>query len=173
MDEKWSLAGVDGRSGMLGVEALRWSLVVIFVFFGIAKFTAYEAEGVAHLAEHYWLFAWLYPLGGPRFASGVIGVIELSTAMLFVLGARFTWALLIAAAMGVCTFLVTLSFMIVAPDAWQQGYGFPFMGSSGQFLMKDVVLLAACFNLLQVARSRLAESGDARGRVGDPMNGAA
>jgi uncharacterized membrane protein YkgB len=146
----------DTRTERLGEEALRWSLVVIFLLFGVAKFAAYEAEGVAGIARDYWLFAWLYPLGGERFASGVIGTLELSTGFLLALGSRFTLASLAGAAMGVCTFLVTLSFMIGNPSAFEAGYGFPFLGSSGQFLMKDLVLLAACFSLALTARKRLA-----------------
>lgn len=146
---------IQTRTDRLGEEALRWSLVIIFVLFGIAKFAAYEAEGVAGIARDYWLFFWLYPLGGVRFASGVIGVIELSTGLMLALGSRFRLASLIGAAMGVCTFLVTLSFMIGAPTAFEPGYGFPFLGSSGQFLMKDLVLLAGCFSLLLIAWRRL------------------
>ena len=138
----------------VGEQALRWSLVVIFFLFGTAKFAAYEAEGVAGIAEHYWLFFWLYPLGGVRFASGVIGVLELSTGLMLALGARYTIAALIGAAMSTCTFLVTLSFMIGNPRAFEEGYGFPFLGSSGQFLMKDLVLLAASVALLLIAARR-------------------
>lgn len=142
----------------IGEESLRWSLVVIFFLFGTAKFAAYEAEGVAGIAKDYWLFFWLYPIGGERFASGVIGTLELSTGLLLALGSRFTRASLIGAAMGVCTFLVTLSFMIGNPRAFEDGYGFPFLGSSGQFLMKDLVLLAACFSLLLAAARRMANA---------------
>ena len=142
-------------SRRVGDEALRWSLVVIFFLFGTAKFAAYEAEGVKGIAENYWLFFWLYPLGGVRFASGFIGVLELSTGLMLALGCRFRLASAIGAAMGVCTFLVTLSFMIGNPRAWEDGYGFPFLGSSGQFLMKDLVLLAACFALLLSSLQRL------------------
>lgn len=143
------------RNGRLGEEALRWSLVVIFLMFGLAKFAAYEAEGVAGIAEHYWLFFWLYPLGGVYFASAVIGVLELSTGLLLALGSRFARASLLGSAMGTFTFLVTLSFMIGAPTAFEPGYGFPFLGSSGQFLLKDLVLLAACFNLLLISWRRV------------------
>ena len=80
----------------VGEEALRWSLVAIFFLFGIAKFAAYEAEGVAGIAQNYWLFSWLYPLGGVRFASNVIGTLELSTGLLLALGSRFGLASLAA-----------------------------------------------------------------------------
>ncbi len=138
----------------LGEEALRWSLVVIFLLFGTAKFAAYEAAGVAGIARDYWLFGWLYPLGGERFASGVIGTLELTTGLLLALGSRFALASLAGAAMGICTFLVTLSFLLIAPTTFEEGYGFPFLGSSGQFLLKDLVLLAACFSLALTAVAR-------------------
>jgi uncharacterized membrane protein YkgB len=139
----------------LSEEALRWSLVIIFLLFGTAKFAAYEAEGVAGIARDYWLFFWLYPLGGVQFASNVIGTLELSTGLLLAAGSRFPVSSLVGAAMGVCTFLVTLSFLFIAPSTFEQGYGFPFLGSSGQFLMKDLVLLAACLNLALVAWKRV------------------
>ena len=145
-------------SERLGEEALRWSLVVVFALFGIAKFAAYEAEGVAGIARDYWLFGWLYPLGGVQFASNVIGTIELTTGVMLALGSRFTLASLIGGLMGVCTFLVTLSFTLIAPTTFEEGYGFPFLGSSGQFLMKDLVLLAACFSLALAALRRLRQS---------------
>jgi reactive chlorine resistance protein C len=156
------MAAMETRNDRLGEEALRWSLVVIFFLFGVAKFAAYEAEGVAGIAQNYWLFGWLYPLGGVQFASNVIGTLELSTGLLLALGSRFTLASFAGAVMGVCTFLVTLSFMISAPTAFEAGYGFPFLGSSGQFLMKDLVLLAACFSLALTAGRRLVARQAAR-----------
>lgn len=146
--------GMKFGAERLGEEALRWSLVIIFLLFGTAKFAAYEAEGVAGIARDYWLFFWLYPLGGVQFASNVIGTLELSTGLLLALGSRFPISSLVGAAMGICTFLVTLSFLFIAPTTFEQGYGFPFLGSSGQFLMKDLVLLAACLNLAVLAWRR-------------------
>lgn len=145
----------SNAASRLGEEALRWSLVVIFFFFGTAKFAAYEAAGVAGIARDYWLFFWLYPLGGEQFASNVIGTLELATAFLLALGTRFGLASLAGATMGICTFLVTLSFLLIAPATFEAGYGFPFLGSSGQFLLKDLVLLAACFSLGLTSVGRL------------------
>ncbi len=137
------------------VAALRWSMVIIFALFGTAKFAAYEAEGVAGIAQHYPLFAWMYPLWGVQGASNAIGTIELATGLMIALGARFAFASLIGGLMGMCTFIVTLSFSLGAPNVWEAGYGFPFMGSTGQFLFKDVVLLAACFGIAVAGAKRL------------------
>ncbi|OYQ36173.1 hypothetical protein CHU95_05110 [Niveispirillum lacus] len=139
------------------IQALRWSMVFIFAMFGIAKFAAYEAEGVARIADHYWLFAWMYPLWGVQGASNAIGILELSAGALIAAGAWSHRAGLIGGIMGVATFLVTLSFAIGA-DLWQAGYGFPFMGSLAQFLFKDAVLLAACLALSLDAGHRLART---------------
>ncbi|MEO7815407.1 MAG: DUF417 family protein [Sphingomicrobium sp.] len=133
-----------GSRDALGVSLVRWSIVLIFFWFGGMKFAAYEAEGVAGIAQNYWAFGWLYPLVGIAGASAVIGVIELTAGFLIAIGQWSARASLLGGLMGVATFLITLSFMIGAPHAWEEGYGFPALGSTGQFLMKDVVLLAGC-----------------------------
>ena len=61
-------------------------------------------------------------------------------------------------AMGVITFCITLSFSLGAPDVWQTGYGAPFLGTTGQFLVKDAVLLAACFAIAADAKTRLRQA---------------
>ena len=140
---------IDGRA------ALRFGIALILLWFGYMKFLPYEAEGVRGIAETYWLFGWLYPLVGTGGASAVIGVLEVTAGLLIALGGRFVWAGLIGALMGVATFLVTLSFFFTAPGIWQDGYGFPALGSTGQFLAKDVGLLAICIYLVMDARERL------------------
>lgn len=126
---------------------LRWALVMIFFFFGVAKFAAYEAEGVAGIAANYPLFAWMYPAFGVQGASNVIGVIELTAGLMIALGAWSNRAGFVGGLMGVCTFVITCSFTIGA-SLWEDGYGFPFMGSLAQFLFKDAVLLGGCIALL-------------------------
>lgn len=128
------------------IGALRWSMVFIFAFFGVAKFASYEAEGVAGIAMHHPLFAWMYPLIGVQGTSNVIGTIELTTGGLIALGLWSHRLGLLGGMMGMGTFLVTLSFSFGA-SLWEDGFGFPFMGSTAQFLFKDAVLLAACLAL--------------------------
>jgi len=129
------------------IAGLRWSIVIIFVLFGISKFAAYEAEGVAMIAGKHPLFSWMYALWGERGASNAIGTIELLTGAMIAIGARDARAAFLGGAMGVATFCITLTFSFGAPSFWQAGYGAPFLGQTGQFLAKDAVLLAACFAL--------------------------
>jgi len=149
MLETYSPPRLDARA------ALRLGIVLILLVFGYMKFFTYEAEGVQGIAEHYWLFGWMYPLIGVKGASAVIGVLEVSAGALIAIGARFAWAGLIGALMGVATFLVTLSFFFTAPGIVEAGHAFPALGSTGQFLAKDIGLLAICVFLALDARKRL------------------
>ena len=141
-------------SDATAIAALRWALVIIFFFFGIAKFATYEAEGVAKIASQYPLFAWMYPIWGAQGASNVIGTIELTTGAALAIGAWSARASLLGGLMGMCTFLITLSFLLGAP-VWEPGYGAPFIGGIAQFLLKDAGLLAGCF-AIAVASARKA-----------------
>ena len=131
-----------------GLALCRFALALILLWFGVMKFLPYEAEGVAGIARDYWLFAPLYPALGVQGASAVIGVLEIVAGLLIVLGRRKALASVVGGAMGVATFLVTLSFMATAPGVFQEGYGAPWLGSTGQFLVKDVALLAIAVTVL-------------------------
>lgn len=134
-------AAPDGR------VLLRAGIVIILLWFGGMKFLAYEAEGVAGIAQDYWLFGWLYPIVGVAGASAVIGVLEITAGLLIVVGGRWPRLGLLGALMGVATFVVTLSFFFTAPGIVAEGYAFPALGSTGQFLAKDIGLLAICLYL--------------------------
>ena len=141
---------LDGRA------ALRLGIVLIFLVFGYMKFLPYEAEGVAGIARDYWLFSWLYPLVGVAGASAVIGVLEVTAGVLIALGGRFPRLGLLGALMGVATFVVPLSFALGVPIV-EPGDAFPALGSTGQFLAKDIGLLGICVFLALDARKRLTQ----------------
>ncbi len=132
--------------GSLNVLALlRWSLVVIFVWFGGMKFTSYEAAGIAPFIEHNPIMSWMHTLFGVQGASYVIGVIELSTAVALILGAFKPILSALGAGMSAATYLITLTFFLSTPGvAETTAGGFPAISAApGQFLLKDLVLLAA------------------------------
>jgi len=129
---------------------LRWSLVVIFLWFGGMKFTAYEAHGIAPLIAHSPIMGWLHAAFGIEGAARVVGVLELSTAAMLTLGAFVRPLSALGAAMSAATYLITLSFMVTTPGVTAAAAGgFPAIsGDVGQFLLKDLVLLAASLCLL-------------------------
>lgn len=128
---------------------LRWALVIVFLWFGAMKFTAYEAEGIAPLIAHSPIMGWLGILG-TQGQSYFIGAIELSTALALILGAFRPRLAALGALMSAATFLITLTFFLTTPGVWEPlAGGFPAISASpGQFLLKDAVLLAASLVLL-------------------------
>ena len=42
----------NGAGSFSSLSLLRWALVVVFIWFGGMKFTAYEAAGIAPFIEH-------------------------------------------------------------------------------------------------------------------------
>lgn len=129
---------------------LRWALVIVFLWFGAMKFTAYEANGIAPFITHSPIMSWLHSLFGVRGASDVIGVLELSTAAALTIGAFLPIFSALGAAMSAATYFITLTFFLSTPGvAEATAGGFPAISAlPGQFLLKDVVLLAASLSLL-------------------------
>ena len=139
-----------GAGSLNFLALLRWALVVIFLWFGGMKFTAYEAAGIAPFIEHSPIMSWLHALFGIQGASYVIGVLELSTAAALILGAFQPIFSALGAAMSAATYLITLTFFLSTPGvAEATAGGFPAISAApGQFLLKDLVLLAASLSLL-------------------------
>ena len=128
---------------------LRWALVIVFLWFGAMKFTAYEAAGIAPFIGSSPVVGWL-GMFGTQGQSYFIGVIELSTALALILGAVRPLFSALGALMSTATYLVTLTFLLTTPGvAEPTAGGFPAISAvPGQFLLKDVVLLAASLVLL-------------------------
>jgi hypothetical protein len=64
---------------------LRWSMVAIFIWFGIQKFTPYAAEAIAPLIANSPFMRWL-GVFGERGEAKIIGTIELTTAAVLIIG---------------------------------------------------------------------------------------
>jgi len=123
---------------------LRWALVIVFLWFGGMKFTAYEANGIAPFIDNSPVMHWLN-MFGVQGQSYVIGVIELATAAALIAGAFRSAFSALGAAMSIATYAITLTFFVSTPGvAEQTAGGFPAISAApGQFLLKDAALLAA------------------------------
>ncbi|MFG1791311.1 YkgB family protein [Nocardia sp. NPDC049149] len=127
----------------VGGAIVRYGLALVLIWIGAMKFFAFEAQGIQPLIENSPLMSWLYNFLSMTALSAVLGVIEVALGLLI---ASWKWVpgLSALASLGaVVMFLITLSFMLTTPGVWQPGYGFPYLGSAGGFLIKDVVLLGA------------------------------
>jgi len=129
---------------------LRIALIVVFIWFGCMKFTAYEANGNAGLIANSPFMSWMNVAFGIQGASYVIGAIELSTAAALIAGAFVPLFSAVGAGMSTITFAITLTFFLSTPGvAEPTAGGFPAISAPiGQFLLKDLVLFAASLNLL-------------------------
>jgi len=94
----------------VGAKIIRYGLVIILLWVGALKFTAYEAEGIQGLVANSPLMSWLYSVTSVRGAS-MIGAIEISA---------------VGSIGAIIIFLLTLTFVFTTPGVWQPGYGFPF-----------------------------------------------
>ena len=134
---------------------LRWALIIVFLWFGGMKFTAYEANGIAPFIANSPFMSWLHAAFGVQGASYFIGALELSTAVVLMTGAFNGFFSALGAAMSSATYAITLTFLLTTPGvAEPTAGGFPAISAGiGQFLLKDVVLLAASVSLLSASLS--------------------
>jgi len=139
----------------LGDNAVLLSVVAVLLWIGAMKFSHYEAAAIEGLVASSPLTAWLYSVFTLQGAANLIGSIEIATAMLLVLGVRYKAAAILGALSAIATFSVTVSFLFTAP-VWEASLGgFPALSVvPGQFLLKDIVLLAAAISLLAKALTR-------------------
>ena len=137
------------RVATIGTAALRYSIALVLLWIGAMKFTAYEAGAIEGLVASSPLMAWLYNFLSVQGVSNLIGTIEIAIAAAILAG-QYIRPLAIAGALGaIATFSITLTFLFSAPG-WEASLGgFPALSVvPGQFLLKDVVLLAGAVSLL-------------------------
>ncbi len=127
----------------VGGTMLRYWLVIILLWVGALKFTAYEAEGIQGLVANSPLMSWMFSVMSVRTAAAFIGIIEITLGILIATRPFAPFVSAIGSIGAIIMFLITLSFILTTPGVWQPGYGFPFPSPMpGQFLAKDVALLA-------------------------------
>lgn len=128
----------------IGTVVLRYGLVIILVWVGALKFTAYEAEGIKPLVSNSPLMSWAYHVMSVRGFAMVLGVIEITLGVLIAIRPIAPRVSAVGSLGAIAMFLTTLSFTLSTPGVWQPGYGFPFPSPMpGQFLAKDILLLGA------------------------------
>lgn len=151
------VAELADKSERIGVGALRFTTATVLAWIGAMKFTAYEAGAIEGLVRSSPLVSWLYSVQSVQGAANLIGAIEITTAALLVLGAKFPRIAFLGAVGAAFTFLLTTSFLFSAPG-WEASLGgFPALSVvPGQFLLKDIVLLAASIFLAGDALKRIA-----------------
>jgi uncharacterized membrane protein YkgB len=134
---------VTDATPRIGTNVARYGVAIILLAIGILKFTAAEANGIGPLVTSSPLLRWMYSVWSVQGASRVLGVIEIIAALSIASRPFSARAAVAGSALAVATFVVTLSFFFSAPGVWDASLGFPFLGGTGQFIVKDIVLLGA------------------------------
>lgn len=140
-----------------GLNALRFTSATVLGWIGAMKFTAYEAGAIEGLVSSSPLTSWLYSVFSLQGAANLIGTTEILLAIIILLGVKFPKLALIGALGAFATFFVTSSYLLTAP-VWEASLGgFPALSVvPGQFLLKDIVLLASAIFLTGDALKRIA-----------------
>lgn len=124
--QKWSLPA--------GQAVARYSLVLFFLLFGVAKFTAAEAATIHPLLVHSPFLFWLPLLFDQQIASNIIGVIEIVLAAMVAARAIAPRLCTIGSYGVALSLVVTLSFLVTTPQLDPALSG---------FIIKDLTLLGA------------------------------
>ena len=130
----------NGSYRMLAI--LRWVMVVIFISFGMQKFTLQSAQGIAQFITNSPFVSWL-SLFGLRGEAYVLGIVEFAIAALLAAGAFSPILSALGSLMGIATFAVTWSFFFTTPGVvkWSVSTDPMAWNLTGEFLFKDIVLL--------------------------------
>jgi len=126
---------------------LRISLGVVLVWIGALKFV--DPSPVVGLLD-----ASLSFLAFDGFVY-LLGVLEVGAGILLFLGVAVEWVS--AGLLGL--FAGTLLIFLIAPMVSYGESGFPFLTLAGEFLLKDLVLMAAAISLIVMRSETMVEQG--------------
>jgi uncharacterized membrane protein YkgB len=135
----------NGTQSYRMLAILRWVMVVIFVSFGMQKFTLQSAQGIVPFISNSPFISWL-SVFGLRGEAYVLGVAELAIAALLAAGAFSAVLSAVGSLLGMVTFAITWSFFFTTPGVvrWSWSTDPMAWNLAGEFIFKDIVLLCVC-----------------------------
>jgi len=153
---------IDGVAGLLA----RSGLVIVIAWFGLMKFTHYEATGIQPLVSESPFMSWLYDIFSVYTFSVLLGVFEVAAAVLIAVKPWWPKLSILGSALAILLFAATISFLFTTPGVFEESVGgFPLLSLTGGFLIKDVALLGisawTLVDAMRATRSSLAGSSQA------------
>jgi reactive chlorine resistance protein C len=140
----------------VGTIVIRYGLAIVIAWIGICKFYPYEAHGIQPLVANSPVMGWLYSVFSVDRFSMILGIAEIVTAVLLVVKQWFPTVSLVGSAFAILLFVSTLSFVVTTPGVGEASAGgFPSLSLTGQFLIKDIVLLGAAILTVADAMSAI------------------
>ena len=167
---KTSIINFIANLDQFGKKAVRFGIVIVFLWIGGLKFFAYEADGVVPFVANspFMSFFYHHPAEYKKhtnkegelipanrqwnienntygFAYG-LGTVLVALAVLIALYKVAPLPSMIASILIFIMTLGTLSFLITTPESWvphltDNDWGFPFLSGRGRLVIKDIVIL--------------------------------
>lgn len=133
---------IEGIGAVLG----RYGLVLVIGWIGALKFADFEAHQIAPLVANSPFMGWLYNIFPEYTFSALLGVLELSAAILLAVKPIAPKLSIVGSLLAILLFVSTISFLFTTPGVGEPaGGGFPALSLTGEFLLKDVPLLGLSF----------------------------
>jgi uncharacterized membrane protein YkgB len=123
-------------------------MIVMLLWAGFYKMTAPGAEGIIPLVSNSPLISWHFKLFGPYIGSDLIGLTEITAAVLFIAGYLKPKAGIIGGLITSVMFFTTSTMVATTPGAIIRVHGIGYMSFLGLFLFKDVISLGVSFYLI-------------------------
>ena len=126
-------------------------MIVMLLWAGSYKMTARGAEGIVPLVSNSPLIWWHFKVFGPYIGSDIIGLTEITAAILIIAGYVKPKAGIIGGLIACLMFFTTSTMVITTPGAIISVpgiQGMRYMSFLGLFLFKDVISLGVSFYLI-------------------------
>jgi uncharacterized membrane protein YkgB len=136
-------------------------MIVMLLWAGSFKLTALGAEAITPLVTHSPLISWQFKVFGPRVGSGIIGLTEITAALLFIVGYFKAKAGIIGGLITTLMFFITSTMIITTPGTLVSVHGMKYMSFLGLFLFKDVISFGVSFYLISYFGKRAIASENA------------
>jgi uncharacterized membrane protein YkgB len=132
-------------------------MIVMLLWAGSYKMTAPGAEGIVPLVSNSPLIWWHFKLFGPYIGSDIIGLTEITAAILIVAGYFRPKAGIVGGLIASLMFFITSAMVITTPGAIISVHGIKYMrymSFLGLFLFKDIISLGVSFYLVSYFRKK-------------------
>lgn len=123
-------------------------MIVMLLWAGSYKMTAPGAEGIIPLVSNSPLTSWHFKLFGPYIGSDIIGLTEITGALLIAAGYFKPKAGVIGGLITTVMFFTTSTMLLTTPGATIAVHGIRYMSFLGLFLYKDVISLGVSLYLV-------------------------
>jgi uncharacterized membrane protein YkgB len=128
--------------------ALSVGMAVMLLWAGSFKMTEDGAEAITPLVTNSPLISWHFKVFGPKLGSDIIGLTEITAALLIIGGYFKPKAGIVGGLITTLMFFITSTMVISTPGSTTLIHGMRYLSFTGLFLFKDVISLGVSFYLI-------------------------